>query len=110
MTMKTQLYSPQQIALGSFWGGPFAAVYFLKENFLVLNQPGRAKRTLQFGALISGAMIGVLPFLPDKFPNLVMPLAYCIAARELAKVYQLKKEAIATSDLYTFRSNWRVFG
>tara|TARA_B110000211_G_C13877212_1_gene463529 strand:+ start:475 stop:660 length:186 start_codon:yes stop_codon:yes gene_type:complete len=33
-----KLLSPNQIALGSFWGGPIAAVYYLRQNYLAMGK------------------------------------------------------------------------
>lgn len=107
---KSQMYSPNQIAGGSFWGGPIAAVYFLRENFLVLGKTHEAQLTLIGGAAFIVILIGLLPFLPDKFPNMAIPLLYCLSAKQIASSWQLSKDAIANSDQFTFRSNWRIFG
>ena len=55
-------------------------------------------------------MLGLIPFLPEKFPTIALPLAYCLAARQIAKTTQLKKEQIEGSEEYTFESNWKIFG
>ena len=106
---KTKVYSPMQAGSGAFIFGPLAAVYFLWINFKALGQSVEAKRTLIWGLAGNVLVLAVLPFLPSKFPNVLIPLIFGLGVRFLAETLQLKKEAIAGSEQYTFRSNWSVF-
>ncbi|MBB6096436.1 hypothetical protein HNQ60_005358 [Povalibacter uvarum] len=94
--------------MASFFGGPFAAVQVLRENFVALEQPGRSRSALLWGIGFVAALFAILPFLPEKFPNTFIPLVYSLTVGELVKIYQLSKEKIAQSDTYVFQSNWRV--
>ncbi len=105
-----KLYSPNQIGGGSFLGGPFAAVYFVWANFRALGEQGRAAGAMLWGVVFVLVILAVLPFLPEKFPNIVIPAIYSVGARLLAENYQLKKQAIADSDQYDFQSSWKVVG
>jgi len=105
-----RLYSPNQIGGGSFLGGPFAAVYFVWANFRALGEQGRAAAAMLWGVVFVLVILAVLPFLPEKFPNIVVPVIYSVAARLVAENYQLKKQAIADSDQYDFQSTWKVVG
>jgi hypothetical protein len=107
---KTKLYSPNQVVCAAFFGGPFAAVFVLWSNFCALGKGVAARQTLIWGAIFSLALLLALPFLPDKFPNLVIPIAYTLAARLYAGKYQLSKSAILQSEQHAFQSNWKVFG
>jgi len=107
---KIKLYSPNQVGCAAFFGGPFAAVFVLWRNFCALGKGVAARQTLIWGALFSLALLLVVPFLPDKFPNLAMPIAYTLAARLSADKYQLSKLAIQESEHYAFQSNWNVSG
>ena len=62
-----KIYSPTQIALGSFWGGSIAAVYFLRCNFLALGKEKDAQKTLVYGIVFNVVLLGILPFLPEEF-------------------------------------------
>lgn len=104
------IYSPKQVSAGSFLGGPIAAVYFLRRNFQALGNPDAARRTLWWGIVFNIAVAAVIPFLPDRFPNYVLPLAYSWAAYGIAASKQLSKETIASSPEFSFESNWRVVG
>ena len=52
--------------------------------------------------------MAILPFLPDKFPNMVIPLVYSGLARIIADKKQLSKEAILASANYVRCSAWNV--
>lgn len=105
-----KLYTPRQIRLGSFLGGPIAAVYFLRENFRALDKTADARRTVVWGVGIVAGMMLIIPFLPDHFPNYIVPLAYSYAAGSVAEKWQLERQAILASETYQIHSNWRVFG
>lgn len=105
---KQAVYSPTQAALGSFLGGPLASVIFIKHNYRVLGNSEAEKKTLLYGAVLLAALIGLLPFLPDRFPNMAIPIATIFATRAIIEKYQFTKRAIADSSSLTFQSNWRV--
>jgi hypothetical protein len=107
---KTKLYSTNQVGAASFVGGPFGVVYVLWRNFEALGRSSSATQALVLGGLFVAVVFAVLPLLPEKFPNYVIPLAYSLTARVLAEKYQMSKQAIADSEQYEFHSNWHVFG
>ena len=87
-----------------------AMVYVLKKNYDALGNRRDSKRTLIGGSVFVLLILGVLPFLPDKFPNLLIPIAYSVAAMHIAEKYQMSKQAILASQQYGLQSNWNVFG
>ena len=88
---KVKLYSPKQVGISSFVGGPFAAVFVLWKNFHALGNRSGATHTLMIGSLFTVVMFLVLPFLPEKFPSYAIPLAYSLGARFFAEKYQMSK-------------------
>lgn len=104
------LYTPRQVYTGSMLGGPFAAVYFVWKNFKTLADERRSRRTLVLGGTLSALFLLVLPLLPEKTPNMVIPIAYSGFAFYMVKTFQQTKEQIARSEAFTFQSNWRVVG
>ena len=82
---KIAIYSPVQVVTCSFFGGPFAAVFVLKKNFDALGDKAGSLKTIIWGSVFIVLLFLSLPFLPEKFPHYVLPLAYSIAAREIAK-------------------------
>lgn len=104
-----RIYSPLQIGMGAFFGGPVAMVYFLWQNFKTLDNQNGAQYTLAGGILFNVALLIVLPLLPEDFPSLVIPFLYALTALSIAATWQLRKDAIQHSVQYQFQSNWRVF-
>jgi hypothetical protein len=107
---KIKLYSPNQVGCAAFIGGPFAAVFVLWTNFRALGKGAAAEQTLIGCGFLILALLLVLSFLPDSFPNHVIPVAYTLAAWLFADKYQLSKPAIRESEQFEFQSNWIVFG
>ena len=107
---KLKIYSPYQILLGSFWGGPIAGVYFLYRNYILLDNHKYAKKTILLGSFLILVLLGLIPFLPEKFPHTAIPLFYSFLAKQLATQTQLSKEDIKNNKNYLFESNWKIFG
>lgn len=105
-----KVYSPVQIWMGTFIGGPFAAMYFLKSNFDILGKPLLSKITIQIGLAASILLLLVLPFLPENFPNNIIPIIYFVPVVMVVKQHQLTKKEISESPEYDFHSSWQVFG
>lgn len=105
-----RLFSPNQVGVGSFLGGPLAAVYLVWANFRALDDRRGAVGALVWGILFIAVVMAILPFLPEWFPNIAIPVVYTIAARFVAETLQMRKEAIAASDHYDFQTNWLVAG
>jgi hypothetical protein len=102
------VYSPTQAALGSFLGGPFASLYFLKTNFDVLGSEKSKKNTIALGSIIIFSILLILPFLPDNFPNMVIPLLTVAITRVLVEKLQFTKEDIEISEGLKYQSNWGI--
>jgi hypothetical protein len=104
-----KVFSPTQAAAGAFLGGPMAAVYFIKQNFGALENTDLVKKTYILGTVIVALLVLVLPFLPESFPNMAIPIATIISTRLLVENLQFKKEDISNNENLDFHSNWRVF-
>jgi hypothetical protein len=90
-----RLYSPQQICLAAFLGSPVAACWCFARNFRQLGQPGVAQKWLIWGGGGSFALLVLLCLLPfaQRLPHYIIPIAYSIAFREVAK--RIHGEAVA---------------
>jgi hypothetical protein len=106
---KIALFSPHQVFVASFLAGPLVGIYLLKKNFDAMQNRAGSRNVLIYGTIFIVIFILTIPFSPEHLPNILIPLAYAVAARLLADRYQMKKEAIAASDSYRFQSNWIVF-
>jgi hypothetical protein len=96
------------VTAGAFLGGALVAVYFLYRTFKAMKQGTFAFRTLIGGSAFILAVMALLPFLPSRFPNIGIPLAYTLAAKEIENRFPMKKKGIVASDQYQLVSNWRV--
>lgn len=107
---RTPVYSPNQCSFGAFLGGPLASIWCIRRNFQVLGEAEAVRKTSLYGALVMAALFILMPMLPDRFPNFVIPLVTIIMTRGFVQAYQSSKQAIAESELLAFRSNWSVLG
>jgi hypothetical protein len=78
------LYSPRQIYVASFLGSPIAAAWFIHQNFMTLGIESRALRTLGLGFAATVAVVVAGFFLPNRFPSVLLPLAYSFAVYQYA--------------------------
>jgi hypothetical protein len=105
-----QLYSPNQIAAGAFLGSPLAAGWLAAHNFRVMHRPQEAGRALGLGIVTTLIAILIAAYLPDGFPSVVLPVAYCVAVYQLAERRFKSVIAAHLAAGGTMRSTWRVVG
>jgi len=79
-----RLYSPRQIYTATFVGGPLAGAWFLSRNFRVLSRGPESSRAIAIGVAVTVCLFPILLVLPEKFPRLVIPIAYSYAFRYFA--------------------------
>lgn len=92
-----KLYTPLQILIATFLGGPFVATYLLSENFKTRKQKANFKKTFIGGAVLSVLSVLALPFLPDVIPTTLMAFVYLGVAGLVVHLSQLKKGEITIS-------------
>jgi hypothetical protein len=107
--VRTPLYTPTQIALGTFFGGIVAFVYFLRANFLALGNTEAAHKTVLGGAALFAVMLALAFALP-RGGSMGIALLIAGLARWIAERHQMTKDAIAASSDHDFHSSWRVAG
>jgi len=106
---KAKLYSPRQVGVSAFVGGPFAAVYVLKRNYDALGDKKASRQILIGGIIFNVILFAMLPFLPDRFPGSVIPIAYTVSTWQTTAKHQIP-QAVKESLDYEFKSNWNVLG
>ncbi len=106
---KRKVYSPNQSALGGFLGGVLAPIYFIRENFIALEDDEAVSQTTIYGGLFALIFFLITPFIPENFPNMVIPIATVICTRLFIERSQFTKEDIINDERLEFHSNWRVF-
>lgn len=105
-----RLYSPTQVALGAFFGGPVGLAYFLRANFAALDKPDEARLTLVGGVVLVIVVAGLALALPPNVPLTPLNIVYVLAGRFVAEKHQMSKEDIEASPKVGFYSNGTVAG
>jgi multisubunit Na+/H+ antiporter MnhB subunit len=88
-TRVARVYSPLQVAVAAFIGGPLPACWLAALNAGELRQP--AQRAVWFAVGLVGSVLVLyigLFLLPDWVPPFVFPIAYTIALREAVRNIQ----------------------
>ena len=80
------LYTSGQHFVAAFLGTPIAAALIAASNYRRLGRDRAARNVIWWGIVATVVLLGVTYVLPDRFPNTVLPLAYCIGVRALAQV------------------------
>ena len=86
----SRLYSPRQIGLAAFIGSPVAACWCFARNYQQLGNSISAQKWLIWGGGGSFVFIVLLCLIPgaQRLPHYIIPLAYSLALREVAKRIQ----------------------
>lgn len=112
-TKDIKFYSKKAIGITTFLGGPLAAGYLIRENYLALNKPKEGRNALIIGIICTIILFGTLFIIPeriiDKIPNKLIPFIYTgiillIVERTQGKILTKHKEF----DNKSF-SGWRAF-
>lgn len=107
----TRYFSPNQIYVGTFLGGPVAAIWYLARNFSAFGQDEAVRSTWLYGALFTLVFVEVLLFLPDDIPSVAYSAFYTGIAAFLLEKYQAKNLKAAAEDAQALKeSNWKVAG
>jgi len=79
-TKNLTLYSQKAIGIATFIGGPMAAGYLIRKNYLALNESGKGKNALVIGIATTIALFFGIFLLPEsiieRVPNLIVHLTY----------------------------------
>ena len=79
-TKNLKFYSQKAIGIATFIGGPLAAGYLIRENYLSLNKPDEAKKSLLIGIVSTILLFTGIFIIPesiiDKVPNQILPTIY----------------------------------
>jgi len=81
-----ELYTPGQHFVAAFIGSPIAAAWLAAANYRVLGRAHDARAIVGWGLVATAIAFALGMVLPERFPNFVLPLAYCLVVRSLAKM------------------------
>jgi hypothetical protein len=96
--------------LATFLGSVFAGAWLAASNFTSIGQPVKARHTRWWGVVGTVVTVVVALILPDRFPNVVFPIATIFLVRALALRHfeVVLREHFAGGGAQ--RSWWRVTG
>jgi len=79
-TKSLKFYSQKAIGFATFIGGPLAAGYLIRENYLSLDKPNEGKKSLIIGIISTVLLFTGIFMIPesilDKVPNYILPMIY----------------------------------
>jgi hypothetical protein len=81
----TRLYVPGQTFAAALLGGPLAAAWLFRENYRAFGKDRSATQSIWIGVGATVALAALGFVLPERFPGLVLPIAYSLAIRYYAK-------------------------
>lgn len=113
-TKDLKFHTAKAIGMATFIGGPAAAGYLIRENYLSLNEPEQGKKALIIG-IVTTIIIFVLIFsipehIIDKIPNFIIPAVYTgVVYLIIEKIHGsiLKKHQELNNAFY---SGWKAAG
>ena len=77
--------SKAQVSLATFFGAPIAGALLMCMNYKALGHAKAAQQSLTVGIVGTTILLVVGFFLPDNFPNLVLPIASLFAVQQWYK-------------------------
>jgi hypothetical protein len=83
-----KLFSVGQIVLATFLGMPIAGCLLLALNYRELEKSAAAWQSLVAGVASTLLLLFIAFWLPENFPNMALPVAYCFGMRQIVKYLQ----------------------
>ena len=113
-TNSKKLYSQKGIAIATFFGGPLAAGYLVRQNFINLGRDREGLVAIILGIVFTTIMFSLLFALPenivDKIPNQLFPLIYTLIIYAIVESVQGKNLKAFKESGGEFQSNWKATG
>ena len=102
------LYTPQQVSVASFIGGPLAGCILIGSNQAARGEPRARSWTILLGVVATIVVLGVGFALPEHFPNSVLPIAYTGALYGVAQaIEQRHPNQLSSANRQPY---WKVIG
>jgi hypothetical protein len=89
-----KLFSKAQVSLATFLGAPISGALLMRMNYKALGHTKAAQQSLAVGIAGTVILLVIAFFLPDNFPNLVLPIASLFAVQQWYK--QAQEETFKT--------------
>lgn len=109
-----KFYSQRAIALATFIGGPLAAGYLIRANYLKLNQSKKGLKALLISIAITIVLFAGVFMVPesiiDKLPSMVIPAVSTVISYYLVDNIQGDVLSKYKDQKEAFYSNWKAAG
>jgi|SRR6516165_5607473 hypothetical protein len=105
-----KLYSAKAITLATFLGAPIAGCILLAHNFRKLGDTRAATAAVIWGIVITAVIMIVCFFLPEKFPNSVIPAVYTVSMYQFVKHRQAEALSEHVKHGGSLASAWAAAG
>lgn len=113
-TTNRKLYSQKGISIATLFGGPLAAGYLIRQNFISLGKEREGLVSVILGILFTVAVFVPLFMLPeeivDKIPNQLIPAIYTLIIYVIVEAIQGKELHKHKEESMEFESNWKATG
>lgn len=113
-TNSKKLFSQKGIAIATFFGGPLAAGYLIRQNFISLGKEREGLVSIILGIVITTVIFSLLFMLPDnivdKIPNQLLPAIYTAIIYAIVESVQGKNLKSHKESGGQFQSNWKATG
>jgi hypothetical protein len=83
-----RLYSPVHVAWATFLGSPIAGCILMAINYWRLGEPKSGRLAIVYGVVASSCLCALGFFLPERFPNSILPIAFTWGMYGIAKSLQ----------------------
>lgn len=104
--INAKLFSIGQITLATFIGSPIAGCLLVAQNYRNLGNVSAAWQTFILGVVSTILLFPIGFWLPENFPNPVLPMVYTVGMRQLVKY--LQGDAIAVHEAQGKKGSWAI--
>tara|TARA_R110001632_G_scaffold40289_4_gene100910 strand:+ start:1068 stop:1847 length:780 start_codon:yes stop_codon:yes gene_type:complete len=109
-----KFYSLKAIGIATFFGGPIAAGYLVRQNYLAINEPEKAKKSLIIGIISTIILFSTIFLIPEeimeRIPNPIIPSIYTIIIYLIVEKLQGEYLKEHEENENPFHSNWKAAG
>jgi hypothetical protein len=85
---ENKLYTESAIRVATFFGGPLVAGYLIANNYKQLGETRHVQITWLITIASTVIIFGMALYLPEKFPHLIVPIAYTGVVYYLVERFQ----------------------
>ena len=103
-----KMYSPNQVLLSVFLGGPLGFLYLIYKNFESLNDESGKLKTILFGSATTYIITVSNLFNSGRVFASITVVLFIFVSIYVTNNFQMKKTAIESSIDFDFHSNFRV--